>query len=73
MVEFWEEHQTCNAIAALKTRLAIKADVKHDGNWGNPAIRELVSGDIIHLRLGNIVPVNVRLLQVRDAGKAEMP
>ncbi|BBP02326.1 plasma-membrane proton-efflux P-type ATPase [Sulfuriferula nivalis] len=61
-VGFWEEHQAGNAIAALKAKLAIKAQVKRDGKWVNPAARELVPGDVIHLRLGNIVPADARLL-----------
>ncbi len=62
MVGFWEEHEAGNAIAALKARLAIKARVKRDGKWTNPAARELVPGDIIRLRLGDIVPADARLL-----------
>jgi len=62
VVGFWEEHQAGNAIAALKAKLAIKARVKRDGKWIAPAARELVPGDIIRLRLGDIVPADVRLL-----------
>src|SRR5271170_3469034 len=63
MVGFWEEHQAGNAIAALKATLAIKARVKRDGQWVNPAARELVPGDAIRLRLGDIVPADARLLE----------
>jgi H+-transporting ATPase len=62
VVGFWEEHQAGNAIAALKATLAIKARVKRDGKWVNPAARELVPGDSIRLRLGDIVPADARLL-----------
>ena len=62
MVGFWEEHQAGNAIAALKATLAIKARVKRDGQWVNPAARELVPGHAIRLRLGDIVPADARLL-----------
>ena len=62
-VGFWEEHQAGNAIAALKARLAIKARVKRDGKWVTPAARELVPGDIIRIRLGDIVPADARLLE----------
>ena len=62
MVGFWEEHQAGNAIAALKANLAIKARVKRDGKWVNPAARELVPGDVIRVRLGDIVPADARLL-----------
>jgi len=63
VVGFWEEHQAGNAIAALKAKLAIKARVKRDGKWTNPAARDLVPGDIIRLRLGDIVPADARLLE----------
>jgi H+-transporting ATPase len=62
VVGFWEEHQAGNAIAALKAKLAIRAQVKRDGKWMSPAVRELVPGDVIHLRLGDIVPADARLL-----------
>jgi len=62
VVGFWEERQAGNAIAALKGKLAIKAAVKRDGKWTAPAARELVPGDVIRLRLGDIVPADARLL-----------
>jgi H+-transporting ATPase len=62
VVGFWEENQAGNAIAALKAKLAIKARVKRDGQWINPPASELVPGDVIRLRLGDIVPADARLL-----------
>ena len=62
VVGFWEERQAGNAIAALKATLAIKAKVKRDGKWTDPAAREVVPGDVIRLRLGDIVPADARLL-----------
>jgi H+-transporting ATPase len=62
-VGFWEEHQAGNAIAALKATLAIKARVKRDGEWITPAARELVPGDVIRIRMGDIVPADARLLE----------
>ncbi len=63
VVGFWEEHQAGNAIAALKAQLAINARVRRDGKWTNPAARELVPGDVIRVRLGDIVPADARLLE----------
>ena len=63
IVGFWEERQAGNAIAALKAKLAIKARVKRDGKWVTPEARELVPGDVIRLRLGDIVPADARLLE----------
>jgi H+-transporting ATPase len=62
VVGFWEEREAGNAIDALKAKLAIKARVKRDGKWVTPAARELVPGDVIRLRLGDIVPADARLL-----------
>ena len=62
VVGFWEERQAGNAIAALKARLAIKARVRRDGKWITAAARELVPGDVIRIRLGDIVPADARLL-----------
>jgi len=62
VVGFWEEREAGNAIAALKAKLAVKARVKRDGKWTTPAAREVVPGDVIRLRLGDIVPADARLL-----------
>ncbi|HVB55287.1 MAG TPA: plasma-membrane proton-efflux P-type ATPase [Candidatus Acidoferrales bacterium] len=62
VVAFWEEHQAGNEIAALKAKLATKTTVKRDGKWVNPVARELVPGDVVRLRLGDIVPADARLL-----------
>ncbi len=63
VVGFWEEHQAGNAIEALKAKLALQCKVKRDGKWITIASRELVPGDIIRIRLGDIVPADVRLLE----------
>jgi len=62
VVGFWEEHSAGNAIAALKAKLATKTRVKRDGNWITPPARELVTGDVIQLKQGDIVPADARLL-----------
>jgi H+-transporting ATPase len=62
VVGFWEEYQAGNAIAALKARLAPHARVKRDGAWSDIAAKFLVPGDIVRLRLGDIVPADARSL-----------
>jgi H+-transporting ATPase len=62
VVGFWEEHQAGNAIKALKAKLAKKAKVLRDGKWLEPKVNELVPGDVIRLRLGDIVPADARVL-----------
>ena len=66
VVGFTEERQAGNAIEALKARLATNARVRRDGVWVTPAARELVPGDVIRLRLGDIVPADARLFDGDD-------
>ncbi|MGV8966301.1 MAG: plasma-membrane proton-efflux P-type ATPase [Cellulomonas sp.] len=61
-VGYSEERQAGNAIDALKAKLATTARVKRDGVWATPPARDLVPGDLIRLRLGDIVPADARLL-----------
>lgn len=63
VVGFREEYQANSAIAALKEKLATKARVKREGNWHTIAATELVPGDIVRLRIGEIVPADARLLE----------
>jgi H+-transporting ATPase len=63
VVGFREEYQADNAIAALKNRLALKARVKRDGDWTSVAARELVPGDVVRLRIGDIIPADAKLLE----------
>jgi H+-transporting ATPase len=62
-VGFWEEFQAGNAIAALKATLALQARVKRDGKWMTIPARELVPGDRTHLRVGDIIPADAKLLE----------
>jgi H+-transporting ATPase len=63
IVGFWEETQAGNTIEALKAKLAINARVKRDDKWTLMPARELVPGDLIRIRLGDIIPADARLLE----------
>jgi H+-transporting ATPase len=63
LVGFWEEYQADTTIAALKSKLALQARAKRDGAWTTITARELVPGDLIHLRIGEIIPADARLLE----------
>jgi H+-transporting ATPase len=62
-LDFFQEHRAINALKALKQRLGREVIVLRDGNFSTLPARELVPGDIIRLRMGNIVPADVQLLQ----------
>jgi H+-transporting ATPase len=63
VVGFWQEHKAGNAIELLKQRLALKARVLRDGKWQEKPAGELVPGDVVRLRLGDIVPADVKLIE----------
>jgi len=61
VVGFLQERKAENAIELLKKQLAPNARVLRDGKWQEIPARELVPGDIIHIRLGDIVPADAVL------------
>ncbi|MEO9221597.1 MAG: plasma-membrane proton-efflux P-type ATPase, partial [Mycobacteriaceae bacterium] len=61
-VGYTEERSAGKAIDALKAQLAINARVRRDGTWVTPAAKDLVPGDVIRMRLGDVVPADSRLL-----------
>ncbi len=61
-VGFWHENKAANAIEALKQQLALKARVLRDGKRQTIDAEELVPGDIILLKIGNMTPADARLL-----------
>jgi H+-transporting ATPase len=63
VVGFWEEYQAGNTVAALKAKLALQARVMRAGAWASIPARELVPGDIIRVRIGDIIPADARLLE----------
>ncbi|XP_022739292.1 plasma membrane ATPase 1-like [Durio zibethinus] len=61
-ISFIEENNAGNAAAALMARLAPKAKVFRDGKWTEEDSSILVPGDIISIKLGDIIPADARLL-----------
>ena len=62
-LDFFQEHRALNALKALKQRLANEVIVLRDGAFHTVPARELVPGDVVRLRIGNIVPADVQLMQ----------
>ncbi len=69
VVAFTEEHQAANAIAALKQRIAATARALRGGQWVSVPTRELVPGDVLRIRLGDVIPADARLL---DGGEVQV-
>ena len=63
LVGFWQEHKADNAIDLLKEKLAYRARVLRDGKWDEIPSRLLVPGDVVKIRLGDIVPADLKLFE----------
>ncbi len=62
IVGFWQEYKADNAIEMLKKKLALNSRVRRDGKWLTMLARELVPGDMVRVRLGEIVPADIKLV-----------
>ncbi|KAK3188615.1 hypothetical protein Dsin_028176 [Dipteronia sinensis] len=62
-ISFIEENNAGNAAAALMAGLAPKTKVLRDGSWTEQDAAILVPGDVISIKLGDIIPADARLLE----------
>ncbi|MFX1388822.1 MAG: plasma-membrane proton-efflux P-type ATPase [Promethearchaeota archaeon] len=63
VVRFWEENKADNAIELLKEKLALRAKVLRNGKWIETEAVNLVPGDVVHIRLGDIIPADIKLIE----------
>ncbi|NLI73443.1 MAG: plasma-membrane proton-efflux P-type ATPase [Euryarchaeota archaeon] len=63
IVGFYQENKATDAIDLLKKRLAPEAKVLRNGNWTTLPSRELVPGDVVRIRLGDVVPADIKLFE----------
>jgi len=61
-MSLWREGRAKKAMAALKQRLRIQSRVKRDGNWSTVPARELVPGDVIRVRIGDLLPADAKIV-----------
>ena len=59
---FMQEQRAAGVVAALRKRLQVNARVRRDSNWQVIPARELVPGDVVRVRPGDIIPADVKLL-----------
>jgi P-type Mg2+ transporter len=66
LLNFLMEFQARHAVEDIQKQIAITAAVMRDGREQELSIAELVPGDIIRLKAGDLVPADARLLDVKD-------
>src|SRR5664280_2090373 len=62
VLSFMQESRAAGVVAALRKRLQVNARVRRDSSWQVVPARELVPGDIVRVRPGDIIPADVKLL-----------
>jgi H+-transporting ATPase len=62
ILSFLQERRAAGVVETLRKRLQVTARVRRDAVWQVLPARELVPGDIVRMRPGDIVPADVKLL-----------
>ena len=62
VLSFTQEHRAAGVVEALRKRLQVNARVRRESSWQIVPARELVPGDIVRVRPGDIIPADVKLL-----------
>ncbi len=63
VVSLVQQDRASGALDLLRRRLAVEARVRRDGEWRRVLARDLVPGDVVHVRVGDIVPADVQLAE----------
>ncbi|HTN81144.1 MAG TPA: magnesium-translocating P-type ATPase [Acidimicrobiales bacterium] len=63
---FLNEYRAAKAVEALHDKVTHTAQVWRDGTEDDVDVTQLVPGDVVALRIGEIVPADLRLLEAND-------
>ncbi len=58
-----QERRAQTALSLLRDRLQINTRVRRAGQWQTLAARDIVPGDLVHVRMGDIVPADFIILE----------
>ena len=62
ILSFAQERRAAGVVETLRKRLQVSARVRRDANWQIVPARELVPGDVVRVRPGDIIPADIKLL-----------
>ncbi len=63
---FFNEYRAELAMASLRAKIRQEAEVRRDGRATRVPVTSLVPGDVVSLRIGNLVPADLRFLKVDE-------
>ena len=61
VLSFFQERRASNALQLLRQQLTVQARVLRDGRWQLVLAQDLVPGDVVHVRMGDLAPADVLL------------
>lgn len=62
VISYLQENRAQNALALLQKRLTVQVRVLRDNTWQLLTADRLVPGDVVHLRVGDFVPADLKLI-----------
>ena len=65
-LSFFNEYRSEKAVAELHSEIKHLAAVDRDGAPAEIVVTQLVPGDVVHLRVGDVIPADLRLLEVHE-------
>ena len=66
LLGFWQERGAADAVQKLLQMVQVKATVQRDGKPCDVPTEEVVSGDLVLLHAGDIIPADCLILESRD-------
>jgi H+-transporting ATPase len=62
LLAFVQENRAQTALSLLRQRLSVQARALRDGRWRLVPAKDLVPDDVIHVRMGDLAPADIRVL-----------
>ncbi len=66
LLSFWQERAASRAMAALLARVAVMIEVRRDGAMQSIPMEQVVSGDVVMLNAGDVIPGDGRVLEAES-------
>lgn len=64
LLGFFQEYQAEKSLQELRKLVAFKSRVLRDGVWQTIASKKLVIGDVVKLRIGDLIPADVEMIEI---------
>lgn len=66
VLDFFNTYRSEQAAEALKDRVRVRAEVKRDGRWEMIGLASIVTGDLVRLQAGRLIPADGSVVEGKD-------